>query len=37
MYTLIEIALVWWFWKIFKASLGIYDKDCDRKNREGLI
>lgn len=37
MYTLIEIALVWWFWKILKASLGIYDKDFDRKNRDGLI
>lgn len=37
MYTLIEIALVWWFWKIFKAALNIRETDFDRKNREGLI
>lgn len=27
MYTLIDIALVWWFWKIFKAALIICDPD----------
>ena len=36
-YIFYLVVIVWWFWKIFKASLGIYEKDFDRKNREGLI
>ena len=33
MYTLIEIALDWWFWKIFKAALIIGDPDFQSAKR----